>query len=368
MKIDPVALAGELIRMDTVNSPQHEHACLEYIGSILEEAGYRVTIHRSAEGRSNLIAELGAEPGLPLCFTGHVDTVPFGNAAWVRDPLCGEIDGGVLHGRGAADMKGGVAAIVSAACACTAGKHARIMLILTSGEELGCLGAAELARQVKLPHARGLVVAEPTANRPACGHKGALWLKAAFKGVTAHGSMPHLGVNAAYKAAHAMVALEGLQFQAPPHPLGDPTLNIGTVAAGINVNSVPDRAEISIDIRSVPGLPHEAIRARLVEALGPEASFKTIIDLDPVWTDPYDVFLRSAGTIASQVTNDDHRDDATVPYFTDASVLAPALANPPTLILGPGEIRMAHRTDESCETRQIQEAAEIYQRMICAVD
>src|SRR5690606_27681815 len=129
------------------------------------------------------------------------------------------------------------------------------------------------------------------------GHKGALWLKAVLKGVTAHGSMPHRGINAAYKAAHALAALEAFELHAPPHPLGSPSLNVGTVAAGINVNSVPDYAELSIDVRSVPSLSHAAIRARLAERLGSEVAFSTIIDLEPVWTDPTDPWMRKAVAI-----------------------------------------------------------------------
>lgn len=364
MKVDPIALAADLVRMNTVDAPERDSACLEHISKLLESAGWGVKIHRSAEGRSNLIAELGTDGGAPLCFTGHVDTVPFGNAQWRRDPLSGAIEDGMLYGRGSADMKGGVAAIVSAACAVAQEKHRDIMLILTSGEEQGCLGAAALARDVALPRARGLVVAEPTANKPACGHKGALWLKATFSGVTAHGSMPHLGVNAAYMAAHVLVALERFELDAPNHPLGAPSLNVGTVHAGINVNSVPDRAEISIDIRSVPGLPHAAIRERLVDRLGPATLFETIVDLAPVWTDPDQTWMRSVTSVTAQVVRNVSPGGAKVPYFTDASVLAPALGHPPTLIIGPGEIAMAHRTDEQCEVGQIEEAAEIYRRVM----
>src|SRR5436190_23832521 len=109
-----------------------------------------------------------------------------------------------------------------------------------------------------------MVVAEPTSNAALVGHKGALWLRLTLKGITAHGSMPHLGVNAAYKAARVLTALQTFQFNVAPHAyLGSPTLNVGTVHAGLNVNSVPDLAEIGIDIRSIPGLDHTRIQEHL---------------------------------------------------------------------------------------------------------
>jgi hypothetical protein len=99
--------------------------------------------------------------------------------------------------------------------------------------------------------AGALVVAEPTTNRPLCGHKGALWLKATTRGVTAHGSMPDKGVNAIYAAARAVGRLEAFDFNVARHPvMGAPTLNVGTLHGGLNLNSVPDRAEIGIDIRN----------------------------------------------------------------------------------------------------------------------
>jgi succinyl-diaminopimelate desuccinylase len=135
--------------------------------------------------------------------------------------------------------------------------------------EIGCEGAFHLARAGILGRAGAIVVAEPTSNAALVGHKGALWLRLTLKGVTAHGSMPHLGVNAAFKAARVLTALETFQFNVAPHPyLGSPTLNVGTVRAGLNVNSVPDFAEIGIDIRSIPGLDHSRIQEHLKAELG----------------------------------------------------------------------------------------------------
>ena len=364
--IDPVALARELIAFDTINPPGRELACIEHLAAVLGEAGLQVELHPFGEGRANLVATVGAEGRAALCFTGHVDTVPLGLAPWSRDPFAGEIADGRLFGRGSSDMKGGVAAFVAAASALAprlAGTSG-IALVITAGEETGCDGAAALARAGVLPPATALLVAEPTSNEPVIGHKGALWLRAIARGVTAHGSMPHLGVNAAYKAGRALVRLEEFDFNAEPHPaLGRPTLNVGAVRAGMNVNSVPDRAEIDIDIRTIPGLAHARAREHVLAALGEDIAIETLIDVGPVWTEPSERWIQEVCAIVGEVRGTAPPRPSTAPYFTDASVLKPALGDPPTVILGPGEPAMAHQTDEHCRVDRLIEATEIYTRL-----
>jgi succinyl-diaminopimelate desuccinylase len=199
--------------------------------------------------------------------------------------------------------------------------------------------------------AGALVVAEPTTNRPLCRHKGALWLKTTTRGVTAHGSMPDKGVNAIYAAARAVGRLEAFDF------------NVGTLHGGLNINSVPDRAEIGIDIRTIPGMGHGLLRDHIASYLGPEVELAPVVDVESVWTDPAHPWMR-------EVFCGDGQDNVpiveTAPYFTDASALTPALGDVPTLILGPGHAHMAHQTDEWCECSRIEEAVAIYARLIAA--
>ena len=268
-----------------------------------------------------------------------------------------------MYGRGSTDMKCGVAAFVSAICgmARASSDTSGVVLVITAGEEIGCEGAFHLARGGLLGRAGAIVVAEPTSNVAVVGHKGALWLRATLTGVTAHGSMPHLGVNAAYKAARALAILEKFQFNVAPHPhLGPPTLNVGTVHAGLNVNSVPDRAEIGIDIRSIPGLDHARIEEHLRAEL--ETTFRSSrFDVGSVWTEPSTPWIKSVHEIVRNVTGVDAGPCRRwPPYFTDASVLTPAFGNPPTMILGPGEAAKAHQTDEFCSVDRIRQATDIY--------
>jgi succinyl-diaminopimelate desuccinylase len=204
--------------------------------------------------------------------------------------------------------------------------------------------------------AGALIVAEPTSNEPLLGHKGALWLKLRAKGVTAHGSMPERGDNAIYKIAAAALALQHFDFACAPHPLmGSPTLNVGVINGGINVNSVPDAAEILVDIRSVAGQRHRDIIERVRSVVGSELEIETIIDLEGVYTDPADEWARQvAATCPEGPTS------RIVSYFTDAAVLRGPLGNPPTLVLGPGDSHMAHQTDEYCVVDRIPQARDIY--------
>lgn len=371
--IDPVELTRAILRLETVNPPGNEEACTRYLGGLLEGAGFRTRYHSFGPGRVNLVAGIGGQADRPpLCLTGHVDVVPLGAAAWSKDPFAGETDGGRLFGRGSSDMKSGVAAFVAAAVE-LADKLERtpgLELVITAGEENGCEGAFHLQRDRALGRAGAIVVAEPTANQPFIGHKGAFWLRAKATGVTAHGSMPERGVNAIYKAARAVNKLEAFCFDNPPHEMmGQATLNVGTIHGGLNINSVPDEAVIAIDIRTVPTVNHRALLESLRRQLGPEVAVEPYIDLEPVYTPPDDPWVASVFDVMTSVLGA-RPVPRTATYFTDAAALRRAYGSPPTVILGPGEPQMAHQTDEYCVIDRIGESVQAYREIIrrwCAV-
>lgn len=363
--IDAVELTQQLVRIDTRNPPGDESECVGFLEVLLAGAGFRVSRHGFGDGRFSLVARLGGG-GPAMMLTGHVDTVPLGSAPWMHDPFGGEIVEGKLYGRGSTDMKAGVAAMIAAAAAeaeWIAG-HAAVTLVLTGGEETGSDGARALVDAGVLGEAALLVVGEPTGNRFLAGHKGALWLRACCSGVTAHGSTPHLGDNALYKAARGALSLENYQFNVARHPvMGGPTLNVGTMQAGQNINSVPDRAEFTIDIRTIPGLVHDNVRDQVGFTLGPDTELGTLVDLPAVWSEPSGATMRRLAFAYRHATGREPA-PASANYFTDASVLTPALGHVPTVICGPGDPAMAHRTDEYCEVGQIREAVAIYRSML----
>lgn len=357
-------LTQGLLRFNTINPPGAERALAQRVGGLLEEAGYAVRSYEFAPGRTSLVARLGGDSGKPpLCFAGHIDTVPLGATPWKHDPFAGETADGKLYGRGSTDMKSGIAAFVIAARRLA--KHLRgtagLVLVIVAGEETGCEGSHHLVGlEGALGTAGAIVVGEPTSNYPCIGHKGALWLHARTSGVTAHASMPERGVNAIYKAARAVTKLEAFSFDAVPHPnLGSPTLNVGTIHGGLNFNSVPDGATIGIDMRTTPAQPHEVLRARLSQYLGDEVTLTPSIDAQSIWTDPVDPWVQQIFDLTTPVLGSRPIPRA-APYFTDASELTPAFGNPPTVILGPGELELPHQTDEYCRIERIEQAVELY--------
>jgi succinyl-diaminopimelate desuccinylase len=364
MVADAVALTGDLVRFDTINPPGAEAACIQQVARLLEAAGFELGTYDFAPGRPSLVARIGGRADAPpLCFTGHVDTVPLGGQPWTRDPHAAEIAGGRLYGRGSTDMKSGLAAFVTAAIelAPHLARTAGVVLVITAGEETGCDGARHL---IGLPGVLGragaIVVAEPTGNEPLVGHKGALWLQARTSGVAAHGSMPERGVNAISKAARAVTRLEQFTFDVPPHPvLGAATLNVGTIAGGINVNSVPDAATIGIDIRTIPGQRHAAVLQRLGAHLGREVTLAPFVDIEGIWTQPDDPWVQDVFDIVTPVLGERPAGRA-APYFTDVSLLAPAYGYPPSIVLGPGELALVHQTDEYCLVERIEQAVALY--------
>jgi len=365
--LNPVQLTRKLLSFNTINPPGEEKACAKYIGDLLSKGGFQVDFYHFSEKRTSLVARFPSNKGIPICLTGHIDTVPLGGADWRADPFAGELADGKIFGRGSSDMKSGVAAMVIAALKITrkSSLAAGLTLVITAGEETGCQGAYYLASQPDvLGKAGAVVVGEPTSNYPLIGHKGALWIRAQTTGVTAHGSMPDQGVNAIYKACNVLEKLQHYDFNVSPHPyLGAPTINVGTIAGGININSVPDLATIGIDIRTLPEMTNRLLYQDLESYLGEDVRLEKIIDVGAIASDPSDTWIKDVWNIAASFLNENPVQQG-VAYFTDASALTPAFGNPPTIILGPGEPAMAHKTDEFCYASKIEEAVEIYTEIL----
>ncbi|MEM7427674.1 MAG: M20 family metallopeptidase [Pseudomonadota bacterium] len=356
-------IAATLVRINSINPPGNEAACAAYLMELLGGAGFELECHEHEPGRPSLVACLKSSgERKPLCFGGHTDVVPLGNAPWTVEPFGAEIRDGRMWGRGSCDMKAGVAAFVEVALklAQEPGRAADIILAIVAGEETGCDGSKYVQSLGVLPECGAIVIAEPTSNYPILGHRGALWLNVETKGITAHGSMPQHGDNAVYKAARAVGKLEDYGFNVAPHPLlGSTTLNVGTFQGGININSVPDRASFTIDIRSIPGHDNQSIIQDLANYLGDECSIETVVDVDPVITAEDDPWVQEVFAIA-ETHMGERPEPRGAPYFTDASALTPACGHPPTVILGPGDMKMAHQTDEYCEIARIDQAVGIY--------
>lgn len=363
-----IALTRALLGFNTINPPGNEAQCLRWLADFLRENGFDVQLHQFGENRYNLLATLPGSAGRkPLAFTGHLDTVPLGNAPWQQDAFAGEIVDGRIYGRGSSDMKAAIAAFIVAcinsAEAIAAGSG--VVLLLTGGEETGCDGARAMINDpsIILPQPGALIVGEPTANYPIIGHKGALWLRCETQGKTAHGAMPELGINAIYMAADAIGKIRHFD-PGPPHPLmKKPTLNIGTIRGGLNINSVPDRASFDVDMRTDPTLAHQPLKERLQQHLSDSVTISTLVDLPAVLTERQHPWVQQVFTRCKPLHNGPV-EARVVPYFTDAALMLDALGIPPCVILGPGEPSMAHQTDEYCVVARLYEGVELYQQLI----
>jgi succinyl-diaminopimelate desuccinylase len=293
--------------------------------------------------------------------------VPLGIKKWSEDPFSGLVHDGKIWGRGSSDMKGGLAAMILASISAfqLSAPSGGVRLIFSAAEELGCFGIRQLAQSLTDPgNASAVIVGEPTSNHPFIGHKGALYINAVTKGITAHSSMPHLGDNAIYKAALSILKTKDFNFMTERDPLlGFPTINVGRMSGGMNINSVPDHAEFSIDIRTTSKVDHNELLQRLNEELGPDTALETLVNMGSVNTNEEDPFVQLVYDVCS-VDRFDKSHMKTLPYLTDGSVLQRLYKGVPTIILGPGQPEMAHQTDEFCYTDKLEEAVKIYRDII----
>ena len=367
MSEEPITLTKRLVEFDTVNPPGKERECAHFLGEMLAASGCEVHYCEFAPARTCLIARFGDSSKPAICFSGHFDTVPLGERKWTYPPFEGRIVGDKLYGRGSSDMKGGVAAMVTAVLTAigTTPDGLNVLLVVTAGEETGCAGSRFLAQT---PQALGkigaLVVGEPTSNYPVLGHKGVLWIRAEVGGSSVHGSTPEKGDNAIYKLLEPIDRLRKLTFDLPPHAIfGSPTLNIGKVWGGQNINSVPDKAGFGIDIRTVIGQRNRAVFDNIRSIVGGDFQLKEIENMEPVFTDPDDPWIGRVFRVVSPYLGF-RPEPRIISYGTDAAHLKTAGNNPPAIILGPGEPQMAHCTDEFCSVEKIETCVSIYSDLI----
>lgn len=344
------------------------------ISSYLEDwfgaLGLAVERQPIAPGRDNLIARYES-PGArtTLLFDAHQDTVP--TDGMTIDPFSARIEDGKLYGRGACDIKGGMAAMLTAFARLVRERPdgaASVVMACTVDEEFTHLGSSRLAQT---PLGTDLaIVAEPTRLQIVNCHKGAVRWKVRAHGVACHSSTPQLGSNAIYKMAAIVSALGehacALMGSAPDPVLGPPTLSVGRIEGGQSVNVVPDWCEIEIDRRVIPGeRPGDGV-GRVEAFLRERFGGLDGIEFLPPWIDMPALSSENSakGGWVEAVRNAVARvlgrvpEVGGVPYGTDAGPLG--AAGHPCLVFGPGDIAQAHTKDEWVELDQVRLAAEAY--------
>jgi acetylornithine deacetylase/succinyl-diaminopimelate desuccinylase family protein len=363
-------LASDLIRIPSENPPGHEAAVATFLVNYFRDIGIEPTVQEVSPGRPNVFVRLeGEEPGPHLIFNGHTDVVPPG-PGWTVDPYGAEIADGRLYGRGTADMKGGVAAMIEAALSVTQSAPFRgaITLAMVVDEEEGG-GGTRHAVQHGL---RGdwAIIPEPTDLRPVIAHKGDFNFYITVHGVAAHGSVPDQGVNAIYGSGKLLTAIQELnqRLSTRSHELvGSPTVSVGTIHGGEITCMVPSQCRITVDRRLIPGEdPTEVIAEMedvLAELAATDPSFKaemvTPIQALPMEVSPDLPVVRALRHATEQLVGSDPGVfgwSATC----DASILAQE-ADTPTVIFGPGSIEhAAHRPDESVSIAELTTCAQIF--------
>jgi succinyl-diaminopimelate desuccinylase len=351
-----LTLAQELVRIPTVAAG--EAVAADRCAEVLAAAGWEVELVPFAAGRAQLIARTGrAAPDRCLC--GHLDTVGTSEGSWQVDPFAGVVSDGALWGRGTADMKGGVGAILAAAESLAA-DHRRpgAAIILTAAEETGAEGAAAIAGRREVAAIREWVVAEPTGNRVLVAHRGALWLRLRARGRTGHASVPPADGGAIGELRRALDRVERLDFGPDSDPVhGPPTIALTGLQAGDAPNVLPGEAWAVLDSRFIAPDGVEDLLRRIGTAAGAEISVEVIRSMPAVDGSPTSALAGEAGALLSTGVQ-----ARAASYFTDLGPLAgPDSA---TVILGPGEPGQAHAVDERCSVEAIAVAAGAYRRLL----
>jgi acetylornithine deacetylase len=354
----------------------YEHRVTAYLESFFRGLGVACERQTVAPQRDNIVARW-EHPGArrTLLFEAHQDTVPTDHMT--IDPFGAVIENGRLYGRGACDIKGGMAAMLAAFARIVHEKPAgatNIIMACSVDEEHTFLGVQRMVQDGL--RADGAIVAEPTSLRIVHTHKGAVRWHVSTPGRACHSSSPEQGVNAIYRMGRLLTAIEKyaakLGTSKSDPCLGPPTLSVGRVEGGTSVNTVPDRCRIEVDRRLIPGEAAEAAMADfdafLKDADGidfPFACSQPWITLPPLPSDgppgKSDLIAR-LGTILDAALG--RHELIAVPYGTDASTLAEA--GIPSVVFGPGDIAKAHTRDEWVPLDEVEQASEILFRLACA--
>lgn len=366
-----IELTRRLVALPSENPPGGEQVVVHALADYLSVAGLEIKSIPGLPGRPNLIAVLqGQEPGPTLLYTGHSDTMPI-SGNWSQDPHGGTVEEGKLYGRGAADMKGGLAAMAVALKTLAFAAlplRGSLLFAVAFDEEGKGLGTEQFVRDGL--QADWAVIGEPTENIPVIVSNGQINFEFIFHGRAGHGSTPSEGRNAIYDAVLFIQALRKLmetEFMHRSHPLlGHPSFNLGTIEGGIQTSIIPDRCRVTADRRV---LPMETVDSAISEVRnllddlckatpGMAAEMNIFYRVEP-HTIPVDSPVVQALRWASMQIGGRDPGVAGMRGTTDAACLSNK-ANIPTVVMGPGSIRQAHQVDEFVFVDQLATAARVY--------
>ena len=390
-KEEIIKLASELVKIPSVNPPGDMHEISNFIVEHLKEHGIKYESFEPEKGKISIIASFGNKDGKTLAFNGHMDVVPVGEEnRWSFPPFSGEIKNGFLLGRGSSDMKGGIAAQLASLAILAdldVKLNGKVLLMLVPDEETGgLLGTKWLLDNNKVV-ADACITGEPSGPEVVdIGEKGFLWFKALVLGEPGHGSLaPFVGDNAilkAYKVIEQIMKLREIDVDQPEDikPVIDssarmvdtilkkdgvgivlkkPTVNVGVIHGGVKSNVVPDKCEISLDIRLPIGLSSEEGIQRLKNLIKEFEKDIDIIELvahSPNYTSPSSEIVKIVFNNAKSVLG--HEPKLFVDYATsDARHLRDK--GIPSLHYGP-TVFNAHGYNEKVKVDDIITVSKVY--------
>jgi acetylornithine deacetylase/succinyl-diaminopimelate desuccinylase family protein len=366
---------ADLIRLNTVNPAYGdggtEANALPLLRAFFRQRGIETTEQEVFPGRHNLLARLPGRTQRRLVLEAHTDTVSI--KGMTIPPFEPAVREGRMYGRGAVDDKAGLAAMLHAVASIHADgitPPCEVLLAAVVDEEFSYRGVVKLCEGIQ---ADAAIVAEPTEMRVVIASKGVLRLRLHTRGKAAHSAKPHLGNNAISHMARLVLALEEehRKLAEVTHPLlGSPTVNVGVIQGGVQVNLVPDHCAIELDRRLLPGESAADVvegYQRLLEKLaGEHPGFAAEIEAPPLLVDEaLDTPAAAAVvTTAQQVLHSLglNPEVCGVPFGSDASKLS--RAGIPTILFGPGSIDQAHSVDEYVALDQVAQAAAFYREFI----
>ena len=366
-----VEIAEDLIRFDTSGPPARERPLARWIGDFLEDAGFRTELQDVAPDRANVVAKIGEGRGSGLVLSGHMDVVLAGAPSlWtVTDPFEPLVRDGRLYGRGACDMKGPDACILQAARELAREDFRRqLTLVFTAGEDTGGWFVSRVLGEglVTPAEARFGVIPEPSFMRIVRSHKASGGATLLVHGKAAHSSRPELGVNAILKGMDLIREVAALQerLKATPHPLlGYTTIKPTIIHGGFKHNVIPDRCEITLNCRLIPGHDLPTLKQWLSEIIaklkaGDESFIAEVLEARA--NTPLDVPEESE--VVQQLRQLLGTEPTGAPYFTEA--VDYTKAGIPTVICGPGNIDQAHTPNEYITLDQLDRGVDLFRRLI----
>lgn len=359
----------QLIQVDTT-AEKGELAAARIIAAELRRSDIDCRIDEWDQKRANITAQVKSSGSkAALLFVSHLDVVGPGEASWSHPPFAAVLSDGKIYGRGTVDMKGAIAAIVTAIKQIVDSNvqlQGDIILFGAAGEETDSCGAKRFINNCgTMPKLAGVVVTEPTDFEVVTAHRGLLWLKMMTKGKAAHGSTPELGINAIASMKSLLDELENYKIPFEPHHLlGDCSMSINTIAGGKEINVVPDICAIGIDIRTLPTQNHqdivrdfEEIFVRLKRKNSRfTAEISVIRDVEALETDCSGDFVRDFYSIVGA------NKTKAVGFTTDGPYFAPL--GVPVVVFGPGKPEFCHKPDEYIYIYDLDKAIQYYKNII----